>query len=287
MKLDYEKLFQKMLLEESKSSEIDLLYHYTDRIGMHGILTSKELHLSDYQYMNDQSEFKHGLIISQNTILKKIVSELEENRDRPEFLNRLNGWIKEFKSPDFVIYIFITCFCENGDLLSQWKGYSSFGEGYSIGLNKNDLLSFCNQNENHLFSKVIYLDKDKDDITRILLEKMKEYADEDPSTLISIAKLTIEIFILLAFFFKSNHFAEENEWRLVYYRLGDTKYSDSVQLKVASRGIVPFYRFPLDLSIIKRVYYGSINNPSQVKKALRLLLDEDNTEFIQSSIPLQ
>src|SRR5712691_7887648 len=29
--------------------------------------------------------------------------------------------------------ICITCFCENGDLLSQWRGYSAHGYGYSLG----------------------------------------------------------------------------------------------------------------------------------------------------------
>jgi hypothetical protein len=36
---------------------------------------------------------------------------------------------------------FITCFCENGDLLSQWRGYSDQGEGFAIGFSVAWLLS--------------------------------------------------------------------------------------------------------------------------------------------------
>ena len=28
---------------------------------------------------------------------------------------------------------YIACFCENGDLLSQWRGYGAIGNGYALG----------------------------------------------------------------------------------------------------------------------------------------------------------
>jgi hypothetical protein len=55
---------------------------------------------------------------------------------------------------------FMACFCENGDLLSQWRGYGSLGGGFSLGFKakqlKNRLWKYSGINEGRGFFKVLY-----------------------------------------------------------------------------------------------------------------------------------
>jgi hypothetical protein len=38
-----------------------VLYHYTDQSGLHGIIESGSLRLTDLFYLNDPSELRHGV----------------------------------------------------------------------------------------------------------------------------------------------------------------------------------------------------------------------------------
>jgi hypothetical protein len=37
-----------------------------------------------------------------------------------------------------MLQVYLTCFCESGDLLSQWRAYGANGGGYSLGLKFRD-----------------------------------------------------------------------------------------------------------------------------------------------------
>ena len=62
--------------------------------------------------------------------------------------------------------IYVACFCEIGDLLSQWKGYANFGDGYSIGLRASELLRTKRKFPyfNIAFRKVIYRKSEQENI---------------------------------------------------------------------------------------------------------------------------
>lgn len=56
---------------------------------------------------------------------------------------------------------YTTCFSENGDLLSQWRGYANDAKGISIGFNKDILQTFGTGGYNYHFKKVIYKSQDQ------------------------------------------------------------------------------------------------------------------------------
>ena|ERR1700732_3664945 len=45
-----------------------ILYHYTNTVGLQGILKSRSLWASDYRFLNDTREFHYGLDIVTDTV---------------------------------------------------------------------------------------------------------------------------------------------------------------------------------------------------------------------------
>jgi hypothetical protein len=90
------------------------LYHYTTADGLQGIVRHKAIWASDYRFMNDAKEFHHGLEIFQEV--------LKSYRPTPR-MSEIVDIIRNYKpGPDFCVLI--ASFCEERDLLSQWRGYN-------------------------------------------------------------------------------------------------------------------------------------------------------------------
>jgi hypothetical protein len=105
----------------------ETLYHYTSQTGLLNIIETAELWATKVQYMNDATEFYRALNMARSILDDMIGQTLIEtpvtaHAQLKRSLAGLEG-----------INIFAACFCEDGDLLSQWRGYSESGGGASIG----------------------------------------------------------------------------------------------------------------------------------------------------------
>lgn len=118
----------------------DHLYHYTDGGGLVGILDSATLWATHVGYLNDSREVLHGAAEATKYI-GKLWSEIESAPENyPNNFDALKlpfDDIRE-KFPALIepminrqAGMYVTCFCKEGDLLSQWRGYSGDG-GYAI-----------------------------------------------------------------------------------------------------------------------------------------------------------
>src|SRR6185295_16074298 len=107
-----------------------ILYHYTSAAGLHGIITSATLRASNYPYLNDTSEIDYGrkvvLGFLHDEVQKRDVEyERQLLKEAAVRLDR-NTWENE---PDPIIRqsepleVYLTSFCEEPDLLSQWRAY--------------------------------------------------------------------------------------------------------------------------------------------------------------------
>lgn len=113
----------------SPASQPAELFHYTSVEGFIGIVTSKTLWASDMLSLNDAAEASYAT----NLICDTLTAHHPEI-PRADFETQLNYL--------FSLYVpFITCFCEDGDLLSQWRGYSDQGDGFAVGFSLAWLLS--------------------------------------------------------------------------------------------------------------------------------------------------
>src|SRR6185436_6743286 len=92
---------------------------------------------TDALFLNDQSELSYGRGLVTELLRDRVATSSEQLRTIFEYA------IQEFEttpSPSGIrIRFYVTSFCENGNLLSQWRAYAA--SGYSLGFDAGHLKS--------------------------------------------------------------------------------------------------------------------------------------------------
>lgn len=215
------------------------LYHYTTAEGLKGIIENNELWATSAYFLNDSAEIIYGC-----SVLKDAIEQWMVNNPRAENSLTLSAarqlhttFGDHFLNKQVVEPIFLACFCEEDNLLSQWRTYGESG-GYSLGfqLPAADLftgLGFgpepCTYTPRVV--KVEYQRKEQ-------LRKCSELLDavlpafDKPETaraletigdhplvgFPAIATVVMDLFMEEIIGFKNEAFAVEKEWRIVVRR---------------------------------------------------------------------
>ena len=114
--------------ERVHSSRPRLLYHYTDAQGLLGMIRTQRLWATNIRFMNDPTEVAYAA-----GLVRRSVLEQGERYSKPlvkDIARGIDALLKLYETEDDK---YICCFCEDGDLLSQWRGYGAVGGGYSLG----------------------------------------------------------------------------------------------------------------------------------------------------------
>lgn len=218
-----------------------LRYHYTDAQGLLGIIKNGRLWATDIRFLNDPSE---GSFLPE-----RLISLMES---KPGGINNterevITGLQDALRNPNSNYSSFCTSLSANGDLLSQWRGYGSFGKGYAVGLSLEGLLPHPQVAS---YYDVIYGDDGLEELAFDLLDlfvssvnKWKDMMfDEWVSTLSVLAKS-----------FKDPSYSEEQESRLVCSYSGDDndRFQNEKPLRFRARGsdLIPY--IPLSLNLLK------------------------------------
>jgi hypothetical protein len=205
----------------------DFLYHYTGQDGLLGIIQSRSLWASNISYMNDATEFglAHSLILDE---IGRRIRKRESKADIVEWVTKqIHG------SP-----ICATCFCEKGDQLSQWRGYSGSGYGYSLGFIPSQLKAVASD-AGFVLGRCIY---DPDLQRQIISEGLDHIIIKGAP---DIRETYEDVLTLVKYgaFFKDYSFREEDEWRLVlttcskpkqFFRTGRSMITPHVSLSITS-----------------------------------------------------
>src|SRR5260370_26658051 len=125
------------------------LYHYTEQKRLMGILDSKRLWATDITYLNDSMELRYGFEIISSVIGSKIAEGYDELKS---FLEDVKLYVN-LNSASTTAYV--TCFCEDGNLLSQWRAYANHGAGYSIGIEAKALVGIEYEGPGRLITETL------------------------------------------------------------------------------------------------------------------------------------
>ncbi|MGA2233856.1 MAG: DUF2971 domain-containing protein [Terriglobales bacterium] len=212
-----------------------VLYHYTSAEGLKGIIESNELWATSAYYLNDSAEMFYGY-----NVLKDVLDQWLNNNSRPGdsmtlgLARQLRTSFEDLFQKRLLKPIYLTCFCEQDNLLSQWRAYGQSG-GYSVGFRVLPKVGIFGERltpEPNIYTcrwtRVEYERTKQTEICRSILHPIFASLDE-PTTaqamravsehpLFGYQKLliaTMDILLEEIVRFKSEAFKVEKEWRAV------------------------------------------------------------------------
>ena len=250
----------------------ETLYHYTTFKGLFGIVESRSLWASDIRYMNDAAEFRHTV----DLVRKEIKRRINNKADNVQLLNAFADWLSRKLTNGHLL--FACSFRENGNLLSQWRGYSSIGKGVSLGFNP-DLLSKLAKQQGFKIARCIYNPEEQAVLIAKLVNALEELAVElqglDYEQLFD--RIEADVLTITAIL-KHPSFQEESEWRVI-----SPSYSEqscpNVKFREGTSVIVPYLAFELsheEKLPLQHVFLGpSPNSPSSINSLKMFLARHD------------
>jgi len=187
------------------------LYHYTDLEGVEGILSSKSLWMSKFTASNDISEITLAISQFQNFVDSR-VSALAA--DEASFLHEAASQLDGFRRTN----ICLASFCEQPDLLSQWRSYGNDGRGIALGFDTRVLQDLAQRYSLKLwrcvYDRATHV-KVSNDLLTMLLESFRAVKPKGAEERREIVAQFNATFLRVAPVIKDHRFAEEQEWRLI------------------------------------------------------------------------
>jgi hypothetical protein len=221
-------------LATKRSPKDGVLYHYTTPDGLKGIVENEELWATSAYYLNDSAEVLYGYRLLHFALDKwlKRAAAPEGSIARGLVESFLHYFGSDALERRVITPIYLVCFCEEGNLLSQWRAYGSSG-GYSIGFKvpPEGIVHGLVPEPRVYTARCVGVKYDRDEQTRCVLEildavlpiideqdiagAVRKVDPLSPLGLSGLSTIIREMLLEEAIGFKDAAFAEEKEWRFV------------------------------------------------------------------------
>jgi len=275
------------------------IYHYTTSDGLIGILQNSSIWASNYAFMNDPSEITYSINKSKEAI------DIARN-GRGKIAMNMFDKLKTELDKEGAWTEYIASFCENGDLLSQWRTYAAGASGYSIEFDA-EVLNWNLMDAVSLY-KVIYDPNLQKDILTEVCEIIADFIENKFSIIGDTVNMLLDVYVskfviifrYLCSRMKHEAYSEEKEWRLVFLKSsGDEKasrfFDDKVHFRTRGSTIVPYVNIPFDKEItthkerypVRRIIIGPTEHTGIAIKGVELLCGSIHKDItiVSSSIP--
>lgn len=236
-----------------------ILHHYTSGHGIQGIVGTDSIWATRIQYMNDSKEFFHAIELASNRLLN-----MEQNNDDKIF-KQFCQHVKNILDSASGLTIYVACFSEIQDSLSQWRGYCPPNFGYSIGFN-GERLKTIGQEQDFELRACIYDSQEKNQLIQRWAENSIKFLTDKYKNENNIAEFCrlnsyniLNSFIEFAPFIKHNSFKDEREWRLVSLIPTNDKRK---KLRPGKSMLIPHVSVKLNLATDKSLIWNSIVGPT-------------------------
>lgn len=286
------------------------LFHYTNASGLLSILSNSKIWASDLRFLNDAQEAIYAL-----DLFRRSLTEMENpalNPDHPihkyseEFGATFEGYksmvAAEMGSPKFPVYV--TCFCEFGDLLSQWRAYGS-DHGYAIELKSSELDAAIRRISGYPDARMLMPVRYGVEAATAVLSTALQVVSEDTNLGhigVHAHYMALRLSALLATV-KHPGFKEEQEWRTIaafeqYDRsvheyipaLEEYDYDRNLlKFRSSSMAIVPYIEVPFPKEAVVSIRLGPGRHLDIRQQGVqRLLYSLDyEAEVFSSEVPLR
>lgn len=239
--------FHQVWGERHQSEQTLKLYHYTTLAGLEGILRTRSLHFGHSSTMNDPQELHWG---------KRIVDRLLESYEEDENDEGAQGFLRAMRMNVSALgvshNVYLACFCEAPNLLSQWRAYTGSGGGYSLEFSFTDStqLAFYEDGQLELrppfLRRVVYDPDDQESLVRQYVERVLPVfkttripASERGQASHVLGLDAAQALIEMVLCFKHEAFREEMEWRAVRVVL-DNHRPDLIEFRRKGDEVFPY-----------------------------------------------
>jgi len=264
------------------------IYHDTSAAGLYGILTSGVLRASNFSYLNDATEITYGSGVARSAL--RSYGRESINIDLAE---------KLLDEVDSYLEFYLSCFCGEPDLLSQWRGYGTSTGRFCVAFDTRKLVRDTPRLKCQL-DCVIYDPEEQISKIKTIIDPALEALERSSSLAPGERKqcdkalylMLIERFIEVFCFFKHRGFHEEKEWRAVHQLDGNVS---DIRFEPSDGAIKPFVELfsgvgEPSLLPIREIIVGSSKLSQQAKKSVKMLLDAQGYSGIpvtESEVPFR
>lgn len=254
----------------------ETLYHYTTQRGLLGICEKRKFWATKAYYLNDGREISYGFNLARKYL--EGTSKFAVQDADGILLRKMHEYIERVS----FMNVCVGSFTENGDLLSQWRGYGRPGDAYSIGFPTTYLqeafrsrmwqLSPCLYDEEAQTEAIAGVVARTQERFRV---RTQELEPEKPVSESAEVEGFTYLFDLLrvAAAIKHPSFKEECEWRLISGRL-DAK---DMSLRQGRHTLIPYHELALHHfeDVPLTVTVGATQHPDLAVEAVVSLMQKE------------
>jgi hypothetical protein len=263
-----------------------LLFHYTTIDGLIGIFRDKKIWATSVSHLNDKKElaiaadmFRYAIAELETRLElppERAMLPLEYEPDpRRKFLDAL----KRFPDIGPESSTFVCSFSEEGDQLSQWRGYTTGGYGFSIGFDYSRLEKHVDRQKLILAQCIYEPAMQRECIEEFVKEEIEPQFRDLTSGNMSrrIAECLVPLLHVLPVL-KHASFKEEKEWRLI----SSLHSNRQMKLRAGRMTLIPYHEFELtdpsdkkDTLPIGMICVGPSPNSAESVIAINALLEQE------------
>jgi len=268
------------------------LYHYTSLAGLLKIIKGRSLRFSDIRFFNDASEAATGSnILFDATRGEGPQLTLESIQEI--FLNPESTALENFRKwqpvDSFLKWLFrrqpqpaptyVGCFTNNGNILSQWRGYCPPSRGVSIGFDASRLTLQATTLGFSIGQCIYEPVRQREFATAVVQELRRHLPPTATDSQYSELSKDLEVDLLrIATFLKHPSFTEEQEWRIVSPPAG---VEVPIQYREGKSMLIPYIEFELPRTAagrleLEKVFLGPTQHPDLSRESLSEFLASQN-----------
>ena len=194
-----------------------IVHHYTSHEGLISIIKSKSIWASNIRYLNDSRELDLAVDVLRECLRARRIGAQPWQAQIIDLVEQT--WLRHFYARSR-IFIFTVSLSEARDLLSQWRGYSPAGGGYSLGFDTR-VLREAGAVQDFILGRCVYTDAEHAGAIQEVVDyhlgrlgPMPEIPEGEywPQR---VAHQMFRGFLARAPLLKHPAFSAEREWRLI------------------------------------------------------------------------
>ena len=230
-----------------------VIYHYTNDVGLKGILESGTAWLTDIFDLSDPSEVRHGFSHAVDILNARAAGSLPES----ELFARQFETIDQRGGIRAAAHYFVCSFSATGDDLGQWRAYADNGRGYALGFDAKVIEDGYTKSvgapiSNNSTFHVTYDDKQLAELQRriidvafslISLPRGRNLERDAINEYMKTLSILVSMHCLRAsLFFKHEAYRNEQEYRFMQLYRADRAAPD-VKLRARGHSLVKYSEF--------------------------------------------